>query len=282
MGVLQDSYANLNTLYTFSRRISLPDSAKRARTQRTMALEKMLEKILLHDHCILVLLQPAPQQPAQLDVSMIASAARNIMETANLYFHIAKRGLCADDLAFRGETLVLNKVCNEMEITKKLGFSQRCMRAVLNAWYFSSAPQRFERFAAFKRLSKQEKNQVVSGRKPGFQIQPPRILQPQTESALYNLLSNSVHALPLGLSNNSVNETCLFHSFFDAERLLTIALQISCLYTAHVVKDYLELRRRFYALLTQEEKGLLKSYLCAGNLEQYLDALRHAYEKDPF
>lgn len=102
MGVLQDSYANLNTLYTFSRRISLLDSAKRARTQRTMALEKMLEKILLHDHCILVLLQPAPQQPAQLDVSMIASAARNIMETANLYFHIAQRGLCADDLAFRG------------------------------------------------------------------------------------------------------------------------------------------------------------------------------------
>lgn len=102
MGVLQDSYANLNTLYTFSRRISLPDSAKRARTQRTMALEKMLEKILLHDHCILVLLQPAPQQPAQLDISMIASAARNIMETAST-FTSPKGGFVRTILRFAGK-----------------------------------------------------------------------------------------------------------------------------------------------------------------------------------
>lgn len=52
----------------------------------------MVEKMLLHDHSILRLTDVLSEQGAQeLDVSLIASAARSIMETANLYFHMAQR-----------------------------------------------------------------------------------------------------------------------------------------------------------------------------------------------
>lgn len=282
MSILQDSYVKLKNLYSFSRRISLIDSAESARVQRTMLLEKMLEKILLHDHSILLLLSTIPDQTSELDVSMIASAARNIMETTNIYFHISQRRIDTSALKLRVETMVLNEIYNEIEITKKLGFSQNCEHAKINTWYFRSASQRFQKFPEFAQYSKNEKNQIVSGRKPAFQIKSPSILQEQTESAIYNLLSNSVHGLPLGLSSNSINYTYFFNSFFKAEQLLVISLQISRVYTAYVVKDYLNLRKRFYSLLTQEEKKNLKSYMSAADLENYICELRAKYEKDPF
>lgn len=110
MSILKDSLTRLETLYSFSKRVSIIDSAKRATTQRTILLEKMLEKILLHDHSILFLLSVIPAQPLELDVSLIASAARNIMETTNIYFHMSQRGIDTSSMEFRVETIVLNEI----------------------------------------------------------------------------------------------------------------------------------------------------------------------------
>ena len=114
MSILQDSYVKLKNFYSFSRRISLIDSAESARVQRTM----LLEKILLHDHSILLLLSTIPDQTSELDVSMIASAARNIMETTNIYFHISQRGIDTSALEPRVETMVLNEIYNEIKQQK--------------------------------------------------------------------------------------------------------------------------------------------------------------------
>lgn len=102
------------------------------------------------------------------------------------------------------------------------------------------------------------------------------------ESAIYNLLSNSVHSLPLGLGNNSINRTSFFSNFFHAERLSVIALQVGYMYTAHVVKNYLNLRKPLYSLLTPEEKKTLNSYMSIEDLENYIHTLRAEYEKNPF
>ena len=110
----------------------------------------------------------------------------------------------------------------------------------------------------------------------------PHILPEQMKSAIYNLLSNSVHSLPLGLGNNSINHSSLFSGFFHEERLLVGALQVGYIYTAHVVKDYLNLRKPLYSLLTPEEKKALNSYVSIGDLEKYIHTLCAEYEKNPF
>ena len=74
----------------------------------------------------------------------------------------------------------------------------------------------------------------------------------------------------------------IFSSFFHEERLLVIALQVGYIYTAHVVKDYLNLRKPLYSLLTPEEKKALNSYVSIGDLENYIHTLRAEYEKNPF
>lgn len=282
MSIVQDSLTKLETLYSFSKKVSIINSVKNATTQRTMLLEKILEKILLHDHSILLLLSVIPERTTELDVSLIASAARNIMETTNLYFYLSQRGIAPSDMEFRVEIMVLNELYNEIDITKKFGFLQDCEHAQINNWYYKSALQRFQKFPQFLNLSETEKVQALSGRKPTFQKKSPKILHEQVESAIYNLLSNSLHSLPLGLSNNSINRTPFFNNFFRAEQLLAISLQVSYIYTAHVVKDYLNLRKHLSSLLTQEEKKALKAYLSTTDLVNYIHTLRVEYEKGIF
>ena len=63
---------------------------------------------------------------------------------------------------------------------------------------------------------------------------------------------------------------------------MVIAIHVSCLYTAHVVKNYLNLRKHLSALLSPEEKKILISDLSAADLETYIHALGEAYENTPF
>lgn len=282
MSQLKDSLEQLQNLYAFSKKVSIIDSARRAGALRTMILEKILEKILLHDHSILLLMDVIPKQPRELDISLIAGATRNIMESANLYFHMSQRGLDKDDIELRADILGLNGIFNEMDITKKLGFSPNCFHGQINQWFYEGARERYKNFSFFAQLSENEQTQIVSGRKAAFKMQSPRILPENMESAVYNLLSNSVHGLSLGLSSNSVNQTLYFNNFFDTKRLLMISLMVSRIYTAHVVKDYLNLRKRFYSLLTAEEKTNLKAYMSDTDLREYINDLRVVYEKDPF
>ena len=165
--------------------------------------------------------------------------------------------------------MVLNEIYNKIEITKKLGFSQNCEHAKINTWYFRSAPQRFQKFPEFVQYSKNEKNQIVSERKPAFQIKSPSILQEQAESAIYNLLSNSVHGLPLGLGSNSINYTYFFHSFFKAEQLLVISLQISCVYTAYYRQRLFESQKTILLIAYtggKEESEIIHVYYRFGEL----------------
>lgn len=280
MEYLQDGLAKLQSLYSFCKKISIIGSAKFAGSHRTLMLEKMVEKILLHDNSILLLTSVAQKQIQELDISLIASATRNIMDSTNIYFHIAQRGLSKNDVEFRSFTMSLNATYNENNITEKFGFSQDCYHAQIDRFFYKQSNVIFQRFTQFNELPKDEQKKVLSGHKPTYNMKSPNILEKQTESAIYNLLSNSVHGLYLGLSNNSINRSYPFNSFFNATRLLTISLQVSRIYTAHVVKDYLNLRKRLYSLLTAEEKTQLKLYMCSTDLKNYIEMLRVEYEKD--
>lgn len=279
---LNDCLNKLNNLYSFSKKISIVGSAQPAGTHRTRMLEKIVEKILLHDNSILLLLSTIPKNIQELDVSLIASATRNVMESTNIYFHLAQRGLSTNDVKFRSATMTLNAIRNEIDITKKLNISQNCFHARVNSCFLEQTTEYFQRFNQFTQLSEHEQAQVLSGRKSTFQMKPPYIIDHQTESAIYNLLSNSVHGLFIGLGSNSVRHSFTFNTFFHAVRLLTISLQVSRIYTAHVVKDYLDLRKRLYSLLTAEEKMQLKSYMSSDDLTEYLNMLRVEYEDGPF
>ena len=277
-----DSLNKLNILYSFSKKISIIDGAKPATNRRTEILEKTVEKILLHDKSILTLLfSLASNSINEIDVSLIASATRNIMESANQFFYVSERGLSTEELNFRMDIMHRNEVVNIIDIANKLGFSQNCFRAGLDKGYLDHLNNEFKESAKYLELKNHEITHILSGRKPTFQAKPIRILENEIESAVFNLLSNSVHGFRLGLVSNSFNKTSAFHNFFNTEQLLVLSLIVSRIYTAHVVKDYLDLRKRLYSLLEPNEKSLLKSYMSCDDLSSYIQVIRSQYEKDP-
>lgn len=280
--IYPESLEKLCKLYWFSKKVTMIDGVKPAATSRTKISEKIIEKILLHNRSIIHLLSLATQHIQEVDISLIASATRNIMESTNMYFHISERGISSDERKLRIDTMFRNEVYNSIDISQKLRFSQVCLHSLWNYSYLDHSKQDFKANPQFSQLTLNEQAQILSGRKASFQKRSPGIFDPDVESAIYNLFSNSVHGYHLGLANNSFNTSPAFLNFFTAERLLIFCLLVSRIYTAHAVKDYLDLRKRLYSLLDSEEKQLLKDYMSCEDFEDYINVMKTEFERDPF
>lgn len=278
MSVLSEGFQNLQKLCESCRKISLINDVSHAKAMRTLQLEKIVEKMILHVHSTIVLINNVSNNMNELDVSLIANAARNIMECAKMYFYIAQRGLKKDEQELRYLIMYLNSIQNENDIMTKLGVSDDNFRSQLRCSSRQHTVEELGQLPSFQALTGAEQQQILSGRKAAFAIKSPGILDRKLESAIYNLLSNSVHGLFIGLGSNSMNGAYLYHNFLDAELLLTISILVSRIYVAFVVKDYLDLRKQLYRLLNDEDKWRIKECKCQNDLMEYVEQIKHEYE----
>lgn len=280
--MIKKAYQQLNVVYEIVKKVTLISDSPRAGNLRTLQLEKIVEKVVLHVRSILLLIDGNRGCFEELDIALIASATRNIMDSVNLYFHIAERGLSEDQKQLRFLTLYINGQRNSQSIANKFGFSNDCERIAIEKFSFNRVLEEVEALPAFMSLTSDKQAQVLSDCKAAFRLHSPGILDLNTESAVFNLLSNSTHGLFVGLGNNSINASCLFVGFFEVIRLITISLLVDRLYTARMVKDYLDLRKKLYRLLDVEEKQLLKKYCSPNDLDTYLQQLHVEYESPIF
>lgn len=280
---LSSAFENLNAIYVIGEKITPISQSytKRAGSLRTLQLEKMVEKVLLHDHSMIHCFRIVKENSNELDVSIIANAARNIMEISNLYFHISERKISKDEIELRSKTMYLNAIMNLQDIYVKLDFSNECFFATIEKHCLISTREELKRNHAFKQKDKVVQDQILSGRKVIVKANPHNILDQFTESAIYNLLSNSVHSLFIGLGSNSLNGNLYYNNFFTAIRLLTISFQVAVIYTAYIIKDYLELRKQLYKELNEEEKSIVKKLKSDIELKLFLNDLKKEFEDFP-
>ncbi len=76
----------LKELYDIGKKVSLVSGSKRATTIKSAQAEKVVEKVLLHCNSIIKLFNIGQNEYSELDIALIASATRNIMDAANVYF----------------------------------------------------------------------------------------------------------------------------------------------------------------------------------------------------
>ena len=112
-GILADNkykirLGTLQELYDIGKKISLIDGNERATTIRAAQAEKVVEKVLLHCGSILKLLSLDKGNYADLDIALVASAARNIIDSANIYFYVSERGISEEEVKFRYNLQFLN------------------------------------------------------------------------------------------------------------------------------------------------------------------------------
>ena len=128
----------------------------------------------------------------------------------------------------------------------------------------------------YSEADENEKKRILSG-KPFFRRKSTGIFSLETESAIFNILSNSIHSFYIGLSNNSINRSLVFNSYIDPVMLCIISVETAMIYTANILYDYLQLRKQLGRTLAREEREQIKALRSTEFLEAYLKEQRDRF-----
>lgn len=269
----------LNELYEIWKKIKTYGEDRPPSVLRTAQAEKILEKVLLHCRSIIRLFDVVLDDCTEADIALIASAARNIMDSGNVYFYVTERGISEEEVNFRYNLQIMNYDRNIKDISKKLEFPQDCFRMWLLDHDF--VIDEIKESSIYRDANEQDRKRILSG-KQFFKKKRPGIFTTEMESAIFNLLSNSVHSFYIGLSNNSVNKSAVFMSYIDAVMLCMISVETAVVYMANILNDYLQLRKQLVKALTAEEKKKIKELMSTEYIETYLEAQRKEFGKELF
>lgn len=224
----------------------------------------------------------AENEYKEMDFSIIASAARNIMESTNYYFYIAERKISNKEIAFRYSLSNLNYFTNISDIMEKLEYPQSSFKARMIKEGTKLERRNIRKHIVFQQADSNTQAHLLSGRKQSFRMRRTGILEKDKESAIYNILSNSVHGLHIGLGSNSVNYSIIYNNHVSFIMLLILACEISIIYTANVLKDYLDLRKKLYKYLSKEQKKFLKEMMSLNMLDEYLEYVKVEFGRSLF
>lgn len=269
----------LKTLYDIGKKVSLITDNKRATTLRSAEAEKIVEKVLLHCNSIIKLFYMGLNDYSELDFALIASAARNIMECGNVYFYISERGISEEEVNFRYNLQLLNYDKNVKDIFKKFGFPMDSFKMKLNDFGFII--KEIKNSSIYLNANNDEKSMILSG-KQFFKRKRVSIFDQDLESAIFNLLSNSVHSFYIGLSNNSIRTPGVFASYIDSLMLCIISIETSLVYTANILNDYLLLRRQLSKNVTKEERDKIRELMSTEYLVNYVNYQKNEFGKEIF
>lgn len=269
----------LKTLYDIGKKVSLITDNKRATTLRSAEAEKIVEKVLLHCNSIIKLFYMGLNDYSELDFALIASAARNIMECGNVYFYISERGISEEEVNFRYNLQLLNYDKNVKDIFKKFGFPMDSFKMKLNDFGFII--KEIKNSSIYLNANHDEKSMILSG-KQFFKRKRVSIFDQDLESAIFNLLSNSVHSFYIGLSNNSIRTPGVFASYIDSLMLCIISIETSLVYTANILNDYLLLRRQLSKNVTKEERDKIRELMSTEYLVNYVNYQKNEFGKEIF
>lgn len=99
---------------------------------------------------------------------------------------------------------------------------------------FSFVVKEIKDSSIYLNASNNEKSMILSG-KQFFKSKRVDIFSQDLESAIFNMLSNSVHSFYIGLSNNSIKTPSVFASFIDPLMLCIVSIETTLIYTANIL-----------------------------------------------
>lgn len=267
----------LQKIYDIGKKISLIDQNKRATTIRAAQAEKVVEKVLLHCGSIVKLLSIDKEDYAELDIALVASAARNIIDSANIYFYVSERGISEEEVNLRYNMQILNYYKNIKNIFGKLDFSLTSSRMrLIDA---ENIRNEIKNSKIYLQADSNERSLMLSGKQ--FINKPDmKILDYNIESGIYNLLSNSTHSFYIGLSNNSLSKSGIFASYIDFIMLAIIAVETAIIYTANIINDYMILRKKLGKKLSENERVIVKSLMEPDYIYEYLEHQKDFFDGD--
>lgn len=269
----------LRQLFEIGKKISKIELGLSGSKIRVCILEDVIEKVVLHLGSFTKIINNCRME--ELDISMLATIARNIMECGNTYFYYAERKISDEEIEFRYHIANLHYDNSVMDIIKKMEYPQNNFRTSTLQWGKELMIKKIKESSIYQELSKIEKSQVLNGNQAYHskrQKELHTILDRDIESAIYNIFSNSAHSYYLGLGTNSMNGSFAHASYIKPEMVLCLAMEISIVYSANILVDYLQLRKTLNQYLTEEEKGFIKNMMSLDKLLEWLETQKEEYQ----
>lgn len=268
----------LKKIFEIGKKISKINLGFSGSKMRIYILEDIIEKIILHLGSYLKITKIS--DITELDISILATIARNIMECGNTYYYYAERKITDEEVDLRYHIANLHYENSMIDIVKKLGYPQDNFRTQTLYMGKDISKRLIQRSQIYQELSNEEKSQVLNGNQAYIkkrQKEIHSILDKDIESAVYNIFSNSAHAYYIGLGNNSMNGSVAHTSYITPEMLLSLATEISILYAANILEDYLQLRKKLNHYITQQEKDFIKNMTSTDKLLRWLEVQKEEY-----
>lgn len=242
-------------------------------SMRSYFSEVIYEKSLLNANSIINLIPNSNQdnyEEAQkyLDISSVASLSRNLIEIHNVFNYMCERGISSDEFEFRFYLFSYHQHLSSEKIIATLGIPKST--GYLAGYGLSYSQNMLLNNSIYISLSDGLKKEIQKGKKPFFFDRVQKRHSPiskEIESGIFNLLSNSVHSLPIGLFNNSSYPG---DSHLDRSNLAFIALETSILYFSSVALRYIKLRNKLSKILTSEDVFFIKEMTQNDNLMSWI------------
>lgn len=251
---------------------------------RCEVLEDVIEKIILHINSFMRIVTISNIK--EMDISTLASIARNIMECSNTYFYFAERNISEDEIMLRYFISDLHSYNNIIDIYNKLEYPKDNSKNQMLQLSKDVIINGIKENPIYIQLSKEEKSNVLNGNKAYLtkrQKKTTAILEKNLKSAIYNIFSNSIHSYHIGLGNGSWNYSLVHEdNYITTEMLLSLSIECCIIYTANVLKDYLNLRKKLNTYLSDEEKVFIKECAKIDKLVKWIDTKRNQFSKPIF
>ncbi|WP_243374389.1 hypothetical protein [Geotalea sp. SG265] len=237
-------------------------------TSRALQAEEIFNKFVLHLTSFKRNL-PKVNEPA-IDISVLASIARMIIEAHNILCYFCETSASKDEMDFKIWLYILHYSHDVLAILKKLEFTDA--DSIVSRFNMSGrmSISCLESNGYFKGLSEKEQKQLMLGHKAVYWRgqRPKRSPFPkETEEGIYKLLSNYVHSFPLG---NTMYKGAAPLNHLNFENSAFVIVEVVVSYSASAILSYCSLRRKLGSRIPAREKAYLKDIATDRPIKEWL------------
>jgi len=236
---------------------------------RSLYARGFFDKARLHISSLVLLIKSGAENSGKhFDIGGICSLARCIIEAHNAYYYLLEPLLDSDEQEFRHDLFLANQTSDLERIQSELGIPPDEFGTFFRQASLSRTLARLEQNPSFQGLPPDKKRKARAGRSPYLtdRYGGKRPLPPNIESAIYKLLSHSVHSFGLGINPfaNGRNTAA------GGLNVIALSLDSSLIYGARIAKKYLTARHKAMPSISDSDRTVIMELCSPQELELLL------------
>jgi hypothetical protein len=206
------------------------------------------------------------EQERDVDVSVLASIARMVIESHDALLYFTQRGLSVEEQDFRLTLYEYHSSFESAAVLDRLGIPSDHH---WNDFFVRENKCALSQKSFFQGLPAKEQKMLLEGRKAYYwrgQRPKPKFISESHESALYKLMSNHVHTFPLGATFRFGPS----ESIFGKSCIAFFALEAIVMYSAATILAFASFRVKVGQVLSAADKKYLRDVLEKRTLANWL------------